>query len=430
MRITNYPPLFLRLVAAVAPRDEGILTTGSLISLAGFWVTMALVGCCASQATGDRRSGILAALLLGGTSSAAYHASSCAPDALGLCLVTAGVTWASLRLRGWPIGSGTLFALALITKHSLISLPVGTCLWALWRYPRSGALLVLSFLVLVGSALGFGGLFRPLVLQTVAPWSLTNFLVKALWMIPLLPGMVISGRLIRTLGQLPQPARQVLEPWGAGFVATLLCIVSLGRVGSGANYLLELAVVCSLLTTVAATYQGGRFEQIVCPAVLLLFGLGWCGFHMGFLLPAMHREMQLVKSALEGKPGAVLAEHTWYTTALGRPPLIIPYLARQLALAGKWNPGPLLEVLRRGEVAHVVLSFPVEEDPVGGHADRLPPGALETIRAHYRLVAHTDGVFIYQPLAPDPARSSRQAIRCGPAPAGRPSSPAAARHRN
>src|SRR5437879_2862004 len=41
---TNYPPLFLRLVAALAPSDQSILRTGGLVALCGFLLAMAMVG--------------------------------------------------------------------------------------------------------------------------------------------------------------------------------------------------------------------------------------------------------------------------------------------------------------------------------------------------------------------------------------------------
>lgn len=409
MRLTNYPPLYLHAVAWLAPSDASILRTGAALSIVGFVLAIAGVALSAYRASGQRVPAILAALLLGGAGSAAYNAPSCFPDTAGLGLAVAGVTLAALRLRGWPLWSGLLFCAAVLVKHSLIVLPAGTCLWALANAStrRAGCCLVVSLSTPLFGVLWACDLFAPLVLWTKTTWAVDYFALQlAVWGLPLLPGIVVAGALLSRWQQLSPSGRQVLGPWA--FVAGLgvVWLIALGRRGSGANYTIELITALAVLLPIAS-------ERRVLPRVAWLHGIailclswGLTTYHLGWLWPKQARDQAVVQSVLRDRPGALLAETPWYTTRLGRPPVVISYLATQLAHAGRWQSEGLLAKLRDGQIAAVILNFPVETSPKLGHADRLPPAVLPLLRDRYELAAKTDSVFVYTPRRPASSAST------------------------
>lgn len=405
MRLSNYPPLYLHAVAWLAPSDANILRTGAVLSLLGFVIAMAGVALSAYRASGKAHTGLVAALLLGGSGSAAYNAASCFPDTAGLGLAVVGVTLAALRCRGWPLLSGLLFCAAVLVKHSLVLLPVGTCLWALANPStrRQAWLLAASLAVPLFAALWTCDLFAPLVLWTKTTWAADYFALQfAVWGLPLLPGIVAVAALLRRWPQLQPSARAVLGPWA--FIAALgvLWLLALGRRGSGANYTIELITAAAVLLPIAS-------EQRARPRLALLHGIAMLGlslgltvYHLGWIWPKQTRDQAVVQAILRDRPGPLLAETPWYTTRLGRPPLVISYLATQLANAGRWQSDGLLAMLRDGQIAAVILNFPVETAPKLGHADRLPPAVLPLLRDRYQLAAQTDSVFVYTPRRPEP----------------------------
>jgi hypothetical protein len=399
---TNYPPLFLWLVAALAPSDEAILRTGALVALAGFLLATALIGVAAGGAVRSRRAGLLAALLFAGTMVASYVAPACVGDAPALALSACGLTVAVRRPWGWPWIAALLFTAAVMCKHSVILIASGTCAWTLLTSPRQGAVLGLVLGVLVGLLLWPGGLYAPLVIWSMASYDPASLVYKlAIWVLPLGCGVVLALALLRRWRELPAETQQALGPWAATLLLALPWTLSLGRVGSGANYSLELAASSSVLATVAAHRGLGRRLYALHGLVMACATMGMVGHLVGVRMPKLGREMAFTQAQLAGAPGAVLAESTWYTTVLGRPPLVMPFLSTQLALRGLWDPAPLIGALHRGEVARLVLGWPIERAFSPEHQGRFLDAVLQAARERYTLIGRQDDVYIYGP-APSP----------------------------
>lgn len=395
---TNYPPLYLRLVAWLAPSDGEVLRAGGLLSLLGFALAAASVF-ASSAAIAGRRAGAQAALLLCGTLPVSYYAPACLPDALALGLGCLATTLVARRAPGWPLLAALLFATSALAKHSLIVLPAGVCGWALLREPRRGVVLTACTGGLVALWLWRLDLFAPLFTWTLAPWRLRNLLAPfALWVLPLSAGVALALAMLRRAGELPDEARRALGPWAGALLCALPWTLALGRTGSGSNYTMELCAALAVLTCAAAArgVAPRLFAAHVVAVAVLSLSIGT--YYLARVLPAMRREMALTAATLAGTSGPVLAESTWYATALGRPPVVIPFLAAQLAQAGRWDPAPLLDGIRERHIEWLQLSFPLDGAPVGGQADRLVPGLLELARPRYRLAAHTDGVYLYRAL--------------------------------
>jgi hypothetical protein len=400
MRRTNYPPLGLQLVARLSPSDGAILVTGRAVSLAAFALSLALVGLTVARAAGSRRAGWLAALALAATLTTGFFAVLCRGDALGAALGIAGVTAVAFRVRGWPIAAAALFAVSLLVKHSLVIFPAGTIAWALAREPRRGLLLAAATVALVGGAVWWLGLRDPLFGWSAAAWHggqfLTNFWDRV---VPSAIGVAVALLLLRRWPLLPEAARRRLGPWVGVLLLAIPWTLSLGRVGAFFNYLIELATAVAVLATSAAWLGVGRRAFLLHAALSsgnILFQLM---NPLWIQLPRSAVEQRAAAEALAGTSGPVLSEQTWWVTATGRAPLVIPFLSKQLALSGRWDARPVVEMARRGEIERVLLAFPIEEGigPHYWHGDRFAPGLLEAIGERYQRERRAGELYVYRP---------------------------------
>jgi hypothetical protein len=401
MRKSNYPPLFLQVAAWLSPSDAAILAAGRLVSLAGFGLAAAMVAVCTRRATGSSRAAAAAAVILGGTAWFGLWAAICRPDALAVGLGAAGVTCVALRVRGWPLLAAACFAASLMAKHSLIVFPLGAIGWALLRERRAGFLLAAATSGLVAAAVAAGGLWEPLVRNSIAGWVALRFLENAVhYAAPLGLGIALSLGLLRRWPSLPEEARRVAGPWLCVLAVGLPWTVSLGRVGASYNYVFELACAVSVLAPLAVA-AGGRASLLVGhAAIALAFTLQSVIYQLAVTRPRAAAELSAASAALEGVSGAVLSEQSAYALSSGHPAVVVPFLAAQLAAAGRWDARPLVLALRRGEISRVLLEFSADDADAtkdGDHGDRFPPEVLSAVRARYQLDRQQGELRIYKP---------------------------------
>ncbi len=402
---TNYPPLHLWLVAWLAPSDGTILVAGRLVSIVGFALAVGMVTLTVRRATGSRGASLLGGLLLLGTFRAAFWGGICRADALALGLGTVGVTLASLRVRAWPLFSAVAFAAALLTKQNLIVFPVGTFLWTVRRPEERarGILLALGTGILVGGVLLGDHLVDAVVAGSVAGFQLTNLARHlATSVAPSACAIALVVPLARGRLPLGADAERVAGPWRASFWVGLAWIVTLGRTGADYNYLLELLATLAVLVPIAMSAGGSRRLLLAHLAVAAVEACVWVVGISFFVVRPRVAEEQLARETLRGVDGPVLAEQTYLATSTGHVPVVIPFLATQQAARGLWDAAPLVDAARHGELARVLLGFPVEgvaASAQGWHDERFPPGLLAAVAARYALVAHVDSLYVYAPAA-------------------------------
>jgi hypothetical protein len=401
MLSSNYPPIQLALVAALAPSDGTILLVGRLLSLAGFALTMAMVGLSVSAATRSRAAGLWSALLLAATCVAGYHAVVCRADALALGLGAAGVTLCARRVRGWPVLAAIAFTLSLLCKHNLIVLPGGAILWALWREPRRGVVLAASTGGLLALAIWRLHLWTPLVAWSIAGWGLVNFLrYLGQAVAPSLFGVWIAIWALRNRARFSDEARRVLEPWAVVLALSAAWWLALGRTGSSANYLLEYETALVVVIAIAVAAGAPRRLFHAHLGFTVVETAAWAAVHFALVFPDARAQASAAQRALAGVDGPILAEQAWQPALMaGKPPFVIPYLATQLAYAHRWDPAPLDAAIAHRDLARVLLGFPLEEPAANNflHRDRFLPAELDVLRANYRLLTHDGNLYVYGP---------------------------------
>lgn len=95
-------------------------------------------------------------------------------------------------------------------------------------------------------------------------------------------------------------------------------------------------------------------------------------------------------------PGDVFAEEMNFTVTTGKRIYAEPSSVNQLAVAGLWDPQPLLADLRGARFAAVVLRFRIGDDP-SYHVFRVSRPMIDAIDAAYRLDAVFGDYFLYRP---------------------------------
>jgi hypothetical protein len=401
MQYSNYPPLHLHLIAALAPSDAAILPTARALSLLGILLASAMVGWAVWAPTRSRRAALGAAVLFAVTLRIGYYGVTARADALALGIGALALMIGVKRVRGWAVWCSLLFSVAVLCKHSLICFPLGLTIWALRRAPRHGMLMGGLTGAIVGTCIYCFGLGGPLLVWSRAPWDLSTWWFQ-FWtsLFPSVAGLVIAGRVVFRWSSLSPRARIILEPWVAVFFVGVVWTFALGRMGASSNYLLELLAATTVIAVVAV--EEGLFRRLFHLHLFLtwLETVVWVGFLLFRVLPEARLEQETATRALAGVHGPVFAEQTWQATSTGHPPLVIPFLSTQLAQSGHWNPAPLVDALAHGRVERLLLNVSlagrVEDDP--RHCGRFFPGELDAMRAHYRLIAHAGQLWVYAPL--------------------------------
>lgn len=382
----NYPPPFLALASLGDP-----FRAGRAVTIASALAVAALVWWRAAGA-GPIARAALAALWLALVPVAIWGAAV-KPDLLAVALTVAGVlalervaaSGSDLRAapRGVVIaaGGGALLAAAVWTKPTAL-LPALTVVAYLGLVARpaltraaAGAGLVATVALANAVLLGFGDLWRHVVVWNALPWSAEQALLLAVLGAATL-GIVVAAA---ALGG-------ALRGIALAYVAGGLGVVLLGgREGATINYLLDLAAATSVAAAIAAprlarsaAFPSAAVAQVALAVILVApFDLvpGRDAATGSWGDP---RRAQVIEELARDR--AHLVEDSGLLVAAGMRPVVDDlFLWSRLARAGLIDPGPLIERVRRGEIATVVSEADLER------LDAAP--AYERARWHPDLAA-------------------------------------------
>jgi hypothetical protein len=189
----------------------------------------------------------------------------------------------------------------------------------------------------------------------------------------------------------------LVAPYLLGAVVSGLTI---GKVGSNVNYLLELGAAVALALGVLLAWLGPR--RAVTAAVSLLLALDVALMvlvspyravthaRLGQLADARRLE-ELVREA----GGTVLADEDMGLLArAGRPIFFQPFEMTQLARAGRWDQRPLLGDIERQAFA-AILIYAIPEVPL--HRDRWTDEMLRAIEQRYTVSERVGQTLVFRP---------------------------------
>ncbi len=409
--ISNYPPLYVAVVAlavkAVGP--AGAFAAGRTVSALSAWIAALCIAFILHKVTKDRLAAFIAAAVFIAFPFVTFWSPLLRIDLLALALSMAGLALLASQPVSTPrfILSGLLLTAAIFTRQSYaLAAPLAAFIWLIgptWNWKRGllyaalvgGSSLVLFFIL---NTLTGGGFFFNIVTANINEFRMDilrynweNLVAAALF--PLLVGGF-------SLFLLPRwnPLWTLAAPY---LIGASLSALTIGKVGSNVNYLLEL---CAALALAAGAVIAWSRTQAAVPhslrallLVLLALGLGRM-MHVTLMektgdmrnRQVNSTELNKLETFVKDTPGTILAdEYMGMLTLQGRPLVIQPFEVTQLAAANVWDQTPLLESIRNRKFSAIILY----DQPWSN--ERWTPEMLDEIYRSYTLSGLIAGNKVY-----------------------------------
>lgn len=414
--ISNYPPLYVVAVSPFVALWGPNFWGGRLLSALSALASGVFLALIVWRLRRDALAALVSAGLFWAFPFVVHWSGLLRIDLLALALSLGGLYALVRASEGWAglLSGAVLLAAAAYTRQSYaLAAPFAAFIW-LWaeRGPRRaftlaalvGGLGGAIFLAL--NAATRGGFFFNIVTANVNDfgmerlrWNLEQFWDAAPWLSLLGVGMLFGLPAARVKGW------TVAAPYAVGATLTALTI---GKIGSNVNYLLELCAALSLLAGMAVAWSRvahpGKTARWL--AVLLLVVLGWQTRHMLVISESDYvprttsrwdvlEELRDLDAAVARIEGPVLAdEYMGILTLQGRPLTIQPFEVTQLAWAGVWDQTAFVEQIRNGEFAAVMIHYFPTFDV---YRERWTAEMLAAVEEAYKPVAEYADTRVYRP---------------------------------
>lgn len=464
-QMANYTPLYSVVAAAGVALYGAQFFTGRLLSL----ISALVSGACVASIAGALGAGGRGALVGGLLYFAAYPVWSWAAlqrvdsfavglELLGVAVFTWGWVPARRRAAGALWATIPLFLGAAYARQTVAAGAFACYGYLLFRSPRL-AMAVLATYAAAGLAI-FGLLqlategqfWRHVVDANVNRWSwqTVEFYWRPFWR--LLHWSFVFAAIAALAGA---TTRQYQIP-ALYLLASAATALTIGKIGSNVNYLLQLWAALALMTALGMSEADRLFGRLarrrwywrlgsVAPALWLLVGLQQA-FHVPFTpaenglrlgghaavwerlrferlplwrldpwaapvdeLETYARQHYLPNpSAVEREParqaheyiaglsGDVLGEEMSFTVTTGKRIYLQPFEFTQLAEQGDWDQRPLLEDIRQRRFVAVVLRFRIGTDPAW-RRQRINQSMIDALAETYQFAVAYDDYFIYRP---------------------------------
>jgi len=411
--IANYPPLYVLSLAPFVKLFGPSFLAGRLISILCALASAAFLALIVYTPSRDRVAAVTTGLLFLAVPYVVGWSSLLRIDLLALALSTAGLyvaaRWPTTR-RGLVV-SALLLVAAIYTRQSYaLAAPLAAFVW-LWTHDRRqalrlaalvGGLSLLLFLVL--NILTRGGFYFNIVTANVNEFDIERVQQKWRELREAVPILLVLGGAFLFLAPRRVRTWPLLAPY---LVGACLSAVTIGKIGSNINYLLELSVALSLVAGAFVVWsrerpwlRAGLLVLLAIQTGLLMQatlrgpveGLKWR------VLPARDPndlDFENLNWVIKSADGPVLADEFMGLMTLQNKPLYIqPFEVTQLANAGLWDQTPLLESIRRQEFPaifiHHFMGYPV-------YKERWTPEMLSAIMESYAPADFLAETIVYRP---------------------------------
>lgn len=417
--IANYPPLYPLLIAGIGAITHGpLLLIGRAISLLAALVSGFIVGRLAWRFSGDRLCGWLAAGIFLGNPLVMHWSRLARVDLLALALSLTGLWLLYRRWSSWPWLSVALLCLlaSIYTRQTYaLAAPLAGTVW-LWRHDRRRALIFLATLAaatlsLFGAlnAITRGSFYLHIVVANVNRYLIARTLSMGTILLSFCPIIIAIGgiALFKGVGGLRgrRPAAPPLALWGWVPYTTgaFLSALTVGKIGSHVNYLLELLAALAVWTAGGLGWlAGGRWRHRRFLLLLLLVQVIWmlgAGLWVGSAtaerwrdLPRYEELYQQVRAAT--REGPVLADdYLGLVVMAGQAIYLQPFEYQRLHAAGLWDPSALIGEVEARRFPLILIHEPGSDLSL----ERWGPRLLGAIEANYEGVEVLPGLVAYRP---------------------------------
>lgn len=406
--VSNYPPIYPLVLSPLDRLWGPAFWYGRLLSWLSVVAAAAFVGLILHALTQDRQAAIIGGLALLAFPPVAYWSSLYRVDALALALSLGGL-WLVAR---WPAGRLTVPAAALLlvaaiyTRQSYgVAAPLAACVWlgqaTSWRRALALPALIggLGAALFVGLEVATEGGFALNIvsanLNAYQAGSLVRYLTDVWTLMPLALAAVAAFLLLAPWFHVP--SWRLVAPYVLGAAVSGLTI---GKVGSNVNYLIEIGAGVSLSIGAALAWQRPRRAVHGALALLLALDLALVVLVSPYRTVTHVRlkqaeEARHLLEVIHRTPGIVLADEDMGLLPLdGRPIFFQPFEMTQLARAGRWDQRGFVGDIERQAFA-AILIYRIPDVPL--HRERWTDEMLGAIERRYVLAERVGATEVYRP---------------------------------
>jgi hypothetical protein len=406
--ISNYPPLYPLVLSPVSRIAGPAFWYGRLLSWLSIVAAATLIGLIVHALTRDRLAAVIGGLSLLAFPPASYWAGLYRVDAFALALSLGGLYVCARGAdapRAIPLAAVLLTA-AIFTRQSYgVAAPLAAACWLLATGRGRRALALVGLVGAFGAALfaglewltrgGFSFNIVTANLNEYQAGSLTRQLAEV-W--ALLPIVLTAAGLFLLLAGVPRvPSWPVVAPY---LIGAALSGLTIGKIGSNVNYLLELGAAVALATGALVAWFRPR-RMVTAVAALLLA--------LDVLLMVLASPYRAVTHARLGQSGdarrlervvreaggVVLADEDMGLLARADLPIYFqPFEMTRLARAGRWDQRPLLGDIER-QAFPVILIHVIPEVPL--HRHRWTDEMLGVIERRYAVSDRVGQTLVFRP---------------------------------
>jgi hypothetical protein len=338
--------------------------------------------------------------------------------------------------------AGALAALAVLTKQSLFAAGLAGLLWLATMSRGSAGMFgsVTAIGVLVPAALlqwSSGGAFW----QNIGPDNpdptslpLGAYLFRELLVLQGIPSLLALYYVLRERAWRRPATRLLMIYW----LATMLPVLGIIKVGANHNYWIEFAAITSVLATLAIRTCLRRESRAftvafssMLPVLLLAAQLGVLTparfildrpgdpVSLNWTLQASYFDRLVQQTAdfdqlthdISGEKGIVLAESMDLAVLAQQPVQFEPFAFSMLEAQGRWDSKPLIDTICTGQISLLVLSYPIELEiqPVGlKEFPMWPRSVITALRDTMQFEQIRDFHWLYRsPASVDPVSVGR-----------------------
>jgi hypothetical protein len=336
-----------------------------------------------------------------------------------------GLSWGALYLvvrapgdRRKLLAVAGLLTAAIFTRQSYgLATPLAAFTWLLSREPRRRALILAAYVL--GFSLGLflllniltqGGFFFNIITANINKFQAVILLNYIREVVLDLPVLILVGSLFLLAGWRSNRAWMLAGPYLLGAAVSALTV---GKIGSNVNYLLELSAgLCLVMGLAIAWLRGRRYRAINAPSktgwqlasisltVILAVQVYWAanndtGYGRYLVYKTgLRAQNEVLLDLIEGTSGLVVTgEHMGLLALSGRMIPYQPFEMKQLSDSAVWDQTPFLAELEGGKYPLILIYRPLGNNV---HERRWTPEMLALISAHYRSVNNFDQTVVYE----------------------------------
>jgi len=429
--IASYTPLY-PLLCAMGIKLFGVsFAFGRALSFAAAVAGAGLIGATLRRMRMSLPASAIAALLF--LLAPTVHSCIVGRVDMTAAALSLGALYCVVRGGRWLVAAAVLMMLASYTKQATLAAPAASVIYLMWVRERRNAVLLgagwMAAVLVVFALLQVatdGWFYRHVVIANRNRWDLEGLLFvwasTLYWPMPFVLGAIGTGLAMSRRprdpgapGEIPAARVYPGRLCGLYFLFALLISVTAGKVGAGANYLLEPLAGGCLISGLAyhwISHRTGSWHAktawvAVWAALTAMAVFAFANPHMQALndRPRWRSELvaegNRVSAILRQTKGPVLCEVLGYLITTGHPVLLEPSEMTQVFMDGDWDQRPLLRDISRARFALIIVEWnpkaPVR-DKWGTYGNRRwTQGMVQAILRSYRLVEKVGRLYIMAP---------------------------------